>query len=152
MSPVEATSRPTGSMSVQGDLWSVRARDYAEIQERTFLPLYENVLRRPELANAMSLLDVGCGPGLAVQTLGRMVGRTAGIDASPAFIEIARSRAPQSDFRVGEMEALPHADETFDVVTSATVNSNIATVDPAQFPQPLRKCLDLGARLRIVFG
>ena len=33
---------PVGSASVQGDLWGVRARDYAEVQEPTFLPLYES--------------------------------------------------------------------------------------------------------------
>ena len=35
---------PTNSAIVQGDLWGVRAGDYAEVQEPTFLPLYESVL------------------------------------------------------------------------------------------------------------
>jgi ubiquinone/menaquinone biosynthesis C-methylase UbiE len=116
MTQVAATAR-TGSALIQGDLWSVRAGDYAEIQERTFLPLYEHVLHRPELANAKSMLDIGCGPGLAVQTIAKKIATVSGIDASAAFIEIARSRVPKGDFRVAEMEALPHADESFDVVT-----------------------------------
>ena len=41
----------------------------------------------------------------------------AGIDATPAFIEIARERLPGRDFRVAEMETLPHADASFDVIT-----------------------------------
>ena len=102
---------------MQGDLWSARARDYAEIQEPAFLPLYLDVLRRPELADAGSLLDVGCGPGLAAQTFAKKVGKVAGVDASAPFIEIARARVPGGDFRVAEMEALPHADGAFDVVT-----------------------------------
>ena len=106
-----------GSARLQGELWSVRAGDYAEIQEPAFLPLYEDVLRRPELAKAVSLLDVGCGPGLAAQTMAKKVGKIAGVDASAPFIEIARARAPGGDFRVAEMETLPHADGTFDVVT-----------------------------------
>jgi SAM-dependent methyltransferase len=110
-------SRTAGSASLQGDLWSVRARDYAEIQEPTFLPLYEDVLHRPELANATSMLDVGCGPGLAAQTFAKKIAKVSGVDASAAFIEIARSRLPNGDFRVAEMEALPYADEAFDIVT-----------------------------------
>jgi predicted TPR repeat methyltransferase len=108
MSQVAVTPVAAGSASVQGELWSVRARLYAEIQEPTFL--YENVLRRPELANAGTLLDVGCGPGLAAQTLAKTINKIAGVDASAPFIEIARARVPGGDFRVAEMEALPHAE------------------------------------------
>jgi SAM-dependent methyltransferase len=102
---------------MQGDLWSVRASDYAEVQEPTFLPLYESVLARPEVAGASVLLDVGCGPGLAVQTLAKKIGRVAGVDAAAPFIAIARKRVPRGDFRVSEMEELPHADGSFEVVT-----------------------------------
>ncbi len=117
MIQVSVTPIAAGSARAQGELWSVRAGDYAEIQEPTFLPLYEDVLRRQELANADTLLDVGCGPGLAVQTLSKKFGKIAGVDASAPFIEIARARVPSGDFRVAEMETLPHADGTFDVVT-----------------------------------
>lgn len=112
-----ALTTAAGSARAQGELWSVRAGDYAEIQEPTFLPLYEDVLRRPELAHAGSLLDVGCGPGLAAQTMAKKFGKVAGVDASAPFIEIARARVPSGDFRVAEMETLPHADGSFDVVT-----------------------------------
>jgi SAM-dependent methyltransferase len=111
------SSRVTGSAQMQGDLWSARARDYAELQERHFLPLYESVQRRPELAKSRSCLDVGCGPGLAVQVFSQTIANVAGIDASAAFIDIARERLPGRNLRVGEMETLPHADGSFDVVT-----------------------------------
>lgn len=65
------TKASAGSASVQGELWGARARDYAEVQEPTFLPLYESVLARPEVAKANSILDVGCGPGLATQVFSR---------------------------------------------------------------------------------
>ena len=112
-----AKTVPVGSASVQGDLWGVRAGDYAEVQEPTFLPLYESVLARPEIAKAISILDVGCGPGLAAQVFSRRIERVAGADATAPFIEIARRRAPNGDFRVAEMESLPYDDGTFDVVT-----------------------------------
>lgn len=111
------TATRQGSAIVQGDLWSARARDYAELQESHFRPLYESVLQRPEVAAAASSLDVGCGPGLAAQVFARKIANVSGVDASPAFIDIARQRLPGRDFRVAEMEALPHADASFDVVT-----------------------------------
>ena len=40
MNETATASRP-GSAKMQGDLWSVRARDYADLQERQFRPLYE---------------------------------------------------------------------------------------------------------------
>lgn len=113
-----ATVQPVvGSAQMQGDLWNAHARDYAELQEGPFRPLYESVLARPEIAKARSSLDVGCGPGLAARVFAQRIPQVAGVDASAAFIEIARARLPGRDFRVAEMEALPYADASFDVVT-----------------------------------
>ena len=106
-----------GSASIQGELWGTRAHDYAEVQEPTFLPLYENVAERTELVGTTSILDMGCGPGLAVQVFSKKIDRVAGVDATAPFVEIARRRIPRGDFRVAEMESLPHADSSFDVVT-----------------------------------
>jgi SAM-dependent methyltransferase len=112
-----ATTQRAGSAKVQGDLWYARARDYAEILESFFRPLYESVLARSEVSQAKSLLDIGCGPGLAARVLSQKIPVVAGIDATPAFIEIARERLPGRDFRVAEMETLPYADASFDVIT-----------------------------------
>jgi SAM-dependent methyltransferase len=117
MNEIATPARAAGSALMQGDLWSVRARDYAELQEGYFRPLYESVQRRPEFAKSRSILDVGCGPGLAAQLFAQTIANVAGIDASAAFIDIARERMPGRNFRVGEMETLPHADGSFDVVT-----------------------------------
>jgi SAM-dependent methyltransferase len=116
MNDIATATRP-GSAGMQGDLWSARARDYADLQEVQFRPLYESVLQRPEISAAGASLDVGCGPGLAAQVFAQKIANVSGIDASAAFIAIARQRLPGRDFRVGEMEALPYADASFDVVT-----------------------------------
>jgi SAM-dependent methyltransferase len=116
MTDMMTAPRP-GSATMQGDLWGPRARDYAELQEGHFRPLYESVLRRPEITGAEASLDVGCGPGLAAQVFTQKIANVSGIGASAAFIAIARQRLPGRDFSVGEMEALPHADASFDVVT-----------------------------------
>ena len=43
--------------------------------------------------------------------------RPFGLDASQALLEFARQRVPDADLRVGEMEALPYEDNSFDLVT-----------------------------------
>jgi SAM-dependent methyltransferase len=113
-----ATTLSAGSAAAQGELWGARARDYAEVQEPTFRPLYESVSDRPEMAKVSSILDVGCGPGLAAQVFSAKIAHVAGVDATTPFVEIARRRLPGGDFRVAEMEALPFADASFGAVTS----------------------------------
>lgn len=117
MNQAIAPSRAAGTALLQGELWSARADEWAKYQESVFLPLYEHVLHHPDLAQAASSLDIGCGAGLAAQVFSGKIGAVAGIDACASFIELARQRVPGGDFRVGEMEALPYADESFDVVT-----------------------------------
>jgi hypothetical protein len=40
----------------------------------------------------------------------------AGIDAAAQLIEVAAERVPEGDFRVGDIEALPWEDDSFDLV------------------------------------
>jgi ubiquinone/menaquinone biosynthesis C-methylase UbiE len=70
-----------------------------------------------------SVLDVGCGFGLETVRLARIVGqagRVAGIDKSAEFIAEAKQRAVAAglaiDYRAGEAQSLPYADESFDAV------------------------------------
>ena len=74
------------------------------------------------------VLDVGCGFGLESLRLARLVqpgGRVLGIDKSADFIKEAQARAAQAklavDFRVGDAEALPFANATFDVTRAERV-------------------------------
>lgn len=106
-----------GTAQVQGDLWSAQARNWADLQERMSIPIYKSVFDRVNISNGTRLLDVGCGAGLAAQLAAQLGARVSGIDASAAFIGIARERVPNDDFRVGEIEELPYADATFDVVS-----------------------------------
>jgi len=73
-----------------------------------------------------SVLDVGCGTGAVTIPAKLKVGNKGtafGIDPASDMIGIARQKAKRAgleiDFRVGVIESLPFADETFDVVTSS---------------------------------
>ncbi len=66
-----------------------------------------------------SLLDVGCGPGLFLETLAqRDPGLAlAGLDISPEMVRVAKERlGTRADLRVGDAEALPWEDRRFDYV------------------------------------
>src|SRR6188472_3018564 len=98
--------------------WGRRAVDFAVLCEPQNCREYVAIHQRLALGDGVRVLDVACGSGLAIE-LARIQGATCcGIDASPRLIAVARDRNPDSDIRVGDMQALPWADESFDVVTS----------------------------------
>lgn len=116
----ERTGTREGSAAAQADLWGERARDWADVMEGWNgwgIPLYRHVLERVPAAGGTSLLDVGCGAGRFCRMAADRGAQVAGIDATGALVEIARERVPDGDFRVGDMEELPWADDSFDVVT-----------------------------------
>lgn len=100
-----------------GRLWGARAQDWADYQEATVRPVFEAVLERTRVGSGTRYLDAGCGSGMAGQIAAARGAEVWGIDAAEAMLSIARARVPAGDFRVGDLEALPFADASFDVVT-----------------------------------
>ena len=85
----------------------------------------ENGLRRCEAIFRMigaqqnfNILDVGCGPGLALAYLqdryGRLDGRYYGIDVSEALITLARQLWPGHEFQVRDIIADPLPEKAYD--------------------------------------
>jgi SAM-dependent methyltransferase len=106
----------TGSAERWGPLWGARPDDWA-LNEDQQIPSYEAALERVELAPGDRVLDVGCGVGVFLRLVSERGAEPFGLDASDALIELARKRLPHADLRVGEMEALPYPDDSFDLVT-----------------------------------
>ncbi|MFD3512200.1 SAM-dependent methyltransferase [Streptomyces sp. NPDC058657] len=77
-----AASAPTGT----------RARDWAEIQERMLVPLYDAVYERLEVGPATRLLGLDCGAGLALFVAASRGARVAGVDTDLARLALARTR------------------------------------------------------------
>ncbi len=74
-----------------------------------------------------------------------------GLDASKNLAEIARRRLPGATIEVGEMESLPFADETFDVVTG--INSfQFAGDIAAALREARRVCRRSGTVAMLVWG
>lgn len=106
-----------GTAQMQGALWGARAHEWADLQEHGTSAVYDAAFDAVQLARDACLLDVGCGAGLALSLAQKRGAAVSGLDAASELAEIARSRCPGADIRVGELEDLPFADESFDVVT-----------------------------------
>jgi len=93
--------------------WGRRPRDWAELAEPSNQPLFAEVLERLGVGDGTRLLDIGCGSGYAAAMARALGASVAGIDITPELIEIARERVPDGEFRVGTMDSLPYADDSF---------------------------------------
>jgi SAM-dependent methyltransferase len=91
------------------------------------------------------VLDLGSGAGIDCFLAAREVGpagRVIGVDMTPAMIERARANAAQGgyanvEFRLGEIEHLPVADASVDLVISNCV-INLSPDKPRVFREVLR--------------
>ncbi|UUN29399.1 class I SAM-dependent methyltransferase [Streptomyces sp. FIT100] len=107
-----------------------RARDWAEIQERMLVPLYEAVYEHLEVDAGSRVLGLGCGSGLALLMAAARGASVTGLDTDASRIELARerlltpepdreARAPQGARLVegGPDEAAELSLPRFDVIT-----------------------------------
>jgi SAM-dependent methyltransferase len=104
-----------GSAGRWGPLWGARPADWA-LSEDQQVPTYEAALARVGLEPGQLVLDIGCGVGAFLRMVAARGARPFGLDASAALLAVARRRVPDADLRVGDMEALPYDDDTFDLV------------------------------------
>lgn len=150
----DVEERAKGSGTAQAELWGVRARDWADVMEGWNgwgLPVYRHVLERFPVGRDTSVLDIGCGAGRFCRIVADRGGKVSGLDATPALVEIARERIPDGDFRVGDMEELPWADGSFDLVTG--FNSFFIAADVVNALAEARRVARPGAPVAMtVFG
>jgi SAM-dependent methyltransferase len=140
-----------GSATTARELWSARARDWADLQEGHRRVDFEQCIRRTGIGEGSSVLDLGCGAGGFCRLAALAGARVTGIDAAPGMIEIARERVPKGRFDVGDLQALPYDDCSFDVVTG--FHSVPFAADPLAALIEARRVAKPGAPLFIViFG
>jgi SAM-dependent methyltransferase len=114
------TQHRHGSATRWGPLFGARAAAWAQTWEGPRgwgTPVYGHVLDRAGIRSGTTVLDCGCGAGRFVGLAAERGATVAGIEASGGLVEIAITRCPQADLRVGDLEELPWPDGSFDVVT-----------------------------------
>ena len=103
--------------TIQGKLWSIAPQKWAQHFEPWFIPMYKDALKQLKLNNEHVVLDAGCGSGMFSNMVIQTGAQLIGIDAAPGLLEVARKRNPEHNFLEEDLEALPFADNYFDVVT-----------------------------------
>ena len=112
--------RSRGTAQWWGPLFGARAQDWAETWEGPYgygTPVYEYVLDHAKVGSDTRLLDCGCGAGRFARMAADRGARVAGVDAAAELLKIAAQRAPEGEFRVGDIEAVPWPADSFDWVT-----------------------------------
>ena len=81
--------------------------------------IVHTLLGRLDIGPSAELLDAGCGSGRTLDELAHY-GNVHGIELNPLGVAAARKRGHR-DVHVAQVEEMPFADETFDVVTCLDV-------------------------------
>ena len=84
-----------------------------------FEPLARILIERARPEPGEHVLDAACGTGIVARLVAPMVGpsgRTVGLDYDPIMIEMARSLAPEIEWRQGDLQNLPFPDGFYDLV------------------------------------
>ncbi|HEX5906608.1 MAG TPA: methyltransferase domain-containing protein, partial [Propionibacteriaceae bacterium] len=115
------------------------------------IPLYRHILERVTVERCTKVLDMGCGAGRFCRIAADRGAHISGLDATAAFVQIARERIPAGEFRVGDIEHLPWPDNSFDVITG--FNSFIFAANITGALREARRVARPGANVAItVFG
>lgn len=94
---------------------------FAPLQASTIQPA-ARLVRHAGIRAGQRVLDVACGTGVVAVTAAFTGAIVTGLDLTPELLERARENAAIGDlpidWREGDVEQLPFADESFDVVLS----------------------------------
>ncbi len=134
-------------------------QEWSRFKSRFYSLVYRNpksnrlLVQVADLAADDHVLDIGCGPGVAVRGAAAVVteGRAVGVDRSPSMIDIARKRAaglPNVDFAVGQAEDLAFPDDAFTIAWTAHAFHHWADTDAGLLET--RRVLVPGGRLLII--
>jgi 2-polyprenyl-6-hydroxyphenyl methylase/3-demethylubiquinone-9 3-methyltransferase len=111
--------------------------------------IVDHVERRFPGRSGLSLLDVGCGGGIAAEALAARGFEVLGIDAAAATIDVARAHADQRGlplaYRVATAEAVLTEGRRFSVVTALEVIEHVP--DPRAFVAVLARLTEPGGLL-----
>ncbi len=133
---LEITSHPVGSRGFFDDL------------DQYHFEKLHHLLRLVDFDGhaGQRVLEVGCGAGVDLARFAKGGADVTGVDLAPSAIELARANFSQQglagDLRVANGEALPFADDTFDLVFAHGVVQY--TANPNQLVDECRRVLKPG--------
>jgi ubiquinone/menaquinone biosynthesis C-methylase UbiE len=107
---------------------------------------HEQMLRLSQVQPSHKVLDVATGPGYVAILFAEKAHEVIGLDLTPAFVTKAQASASEKDlknisFREGDVEHLPFADKSFDIVTCHKALHH--------FPNPVRALDEMNRVLKV---
>jgi SAM-dependent methyltransferase len=89
---------------------------------------------------AGTALDAACGTGRFAAHLVEHGHQVIGVDSSADMLDVARRRVPTAEFFLGELEQLPVADHSVDIVTCGLALTHLPSLGPSmsEFARVLR--------------
>jgi ubiquinone/menaquinone biosynthesis C-methylase UbiE len=96
--------------------WNARAGVYDDFTGQITTRALPTLLAMAETAPGKRILDLCCGTGRAAGAAAALGAHAEGIDASEAMVDAAMAAFPEATFDVGDAEALPREDSTYDAV------------------------------------
>ena len=122
------------------------AEYYATVEDDPELRAYIRDLLGPAEPNRR-ILEVGCGPGLDATALKTKGFEVIGIDLCEAFIERAKLRFPEVDFRLMDLRAPDFEDNSFDGIIAMASLIHVLPEDIPATIERYRLLLRPGGRL-----
>jgi SAM-dependent methyltransferase len=85
-------------------------------------------------------VDAACGTGRYAEYLAARGHQVIGVDSSPDMLARARTRVPQAEFRPGDLQDLPLADDSADIIVCGLALNHVPALAPvmAEFARVLR--------------
>src|SRR6202045_5298806 len=120
--------------------WERVANKYDSVWSSSTRQFIPPLLDAANVAEKMSILDVGCGPGYVSAAAAERGAISIGLDFSAEMIAIAKKMFPRIEFRQGDAQNLPVANASFDRVVA-----NFALLHLAD---PERACAEAARVLR----
>lgn len=148
--PLEESTRQPGTAESNRAEFTRQAQTFAESEVLGAPEQIQPVLDAAALEPADRVLDVGCGTGFMLLAAAGHAAQVVGVDVAPAMLAEARRRVDQAGLtnvtlREGNAEALPFADERFDVVLTRLTLHHMA--NPARVLSEMHRVLRTGGRV-----
>jgi SAM-dependent methyltransferase len=127
--------------------WEKQVSGYEDFFGPITTRLADPLLDAARVGRGSHVLDVASGPGYVAAAAAERGASVIGVDIAEGMISLARRLHPQLDFRLGNAEALPFPDGSFDAVVASFVLLHIGR--PERAAVEFARVLEAGGRLAL---
>ena len=109
-------AEPNSFTKFEHESWERVASKYEDAWSGLTSLFIGSLLDAVRISPGQRLLDVACGPGYVARAAAQRGAVATGLDFSAAMVRLAQEANPSLEFRQGDAQALPFADNNFERV------------------------------------